>query len=146
MIKISQWTHICGLIRIDDITSIFGDKNLNAIKERLRTKVPTGSEGPLKTKLIINDGPGVNAYTVAIWGDLRDYGEDDEDVWRITDWIKTLTDGLIIRDFSIVINREFKEKTILYLRDEDTEIHFMQIRDSMTFERDFPKGFSTITK
>ncbi len=103
----STWTHIHGCIRIDGIPALD-----NSIQERVRDalgktcefdspeeswdvcNVPCGSEGSLQYQ-ILTVGDGMVLYTVAVWGDLRDY----EDEQAIIDWFNKVTvdSGLAIR-------------------------------------------------
>lgn len=103
----SQWTHVAGIIRLDSIgaTLLRGNKDeiTRQVKEAAEKilgytvkfdspaeqpcTVPTGSEGSLQYEVVHTGGDGELAWGhVAIWGDLRDFGE--EDVPKITKWFE----------------------------------------------------------
>ena len=88
----SVWTHVAGVIRVDSmrgvlptpdfdkifIKSLWGDTNENC-------NMPMGSEGSLDFRIIENpEKDSLAAYTVVIFGDLRDFGVDD--IPEIKDW------------------------------------------------------------
>ena len=98
----SVWTHVAGIIRIDDIrlgdtlpdfdkligkecqwespTEVWDDMEC-----RPEDYLPMGSEGSLEKSVWINPDKGcMSSYTVSIFGDLRDY-EDSE---SIIEWFK----------------------------------------------------------
>jgi len=107
----SQWTHVAGVIRIDGLPSVVG---LNQEQERAEIRktlgntcsydddapkwdacnVPCGSEGSLQHSysFVGHDeaGEGIVASSsltrsaIAIWGDLRDYDDDN----GIIKWFK----------------------------------------------------------
>lgn len=98
----SVWTHVAGIIRIDDIrlgdTLPDFDKLIGKecqwespmeiwddINENPQDYLPMGSEGSLEKSIWINpDKSCMSSYTVSIFGDLRDY-EDSE---NIIEWFK----------------------------------------------------------
>ena len=116
----SIWTHVNGQIRIDDMR--FGtDSNLSIIKNIIgntcdyhstdeeweKCSVPTGSEGSLQYSIIENpDKSSLAAYTVAIWGDLRDFSDKDVDKIRV--WFDKIlnSSGLWIRQAVLQIEVE----------------------------------------
>ena len=56
-----------------------------------RCSVPSGSEGSIQYKIV--EEPllaAMAAYTVPIWGDLRDFGEDDTQ--KILEWFNDVCD------------------------------------------------------
>lgn len=77
----SVWTHVAGVIRVDCIRcisepdfnkifikSLWGEHNPNC-------NMPSGSEGSLDFRVIENpDKDCLAAYTVVVFGDLRDFG------------------------------------------------------------------------
>ena len=90
--EMSIWTQINGSIRYDDIRA-FEAGLLEKYKRALgnvvefddpeqkwdKCNVPLGSEGSLQWKLIENpDESSLAAYTVLIWGSLRNYSDLDE--------------------------------------------------------------------
>ncbi len=103
----SIWTQVCGCIRIDGIPSIdpmIAERVIDALGHTCSfddgeavweaCTVPCGSEGSLQYR-IIPAGEGLVLYTVAVWGDLRDYDNELE----IIDWFNDVTrdSGLMIR-------------------------------------------------
>lgn len=98
----SNWTHVAAIFRIDhfridgnemDFTQFFG-RELNAFDGRYvwlesdkhpNKFLPCGSEGSLKMSVWTNPNPcAMAAYTVSIFGDLRDHDDVDE----IIDWFE----------------------------------------------------------
>ena len=102
----SSWTHVAGIIRIDSFRPfndepnwdrIFGkeityeelmdwgcEKN-RKIKKHPEDFLPFGTEGSLTKTIWTNpDESCMNAYTVSIFGDLRDYDTPEE----IINWFK----------------------------------------------------------
>lgn len=115
----SVWTHVAGIIRVDTIRgltptpdfekifikSLFGDDTIS--------NMPSGSEGSLDYRIIENpDEASIAAYTVVIFGDLRDYGADrTEDIkdW----WEHVLSEFDMIRQAVLQICPEDGEPVIL---------------------------------
>lgn len=124
----SNWTHVAGIVRIDDVRiycndgdeeqylrSIFGkelhydspseawaDANENTIDY-----LPMGSEGSLTLSVWVN--PKANclaAYTVSVFGDLRDHDDPN----AIIDWFKEkcISNNLWIRNAVITARNELK--------------------------------------
>ena len=88
----STWTHVSGCIRVDsfpfmkqpDFKKIF-IKELWDEKDDGECNMPSGSEGSLDYRIIRNPNPdAMSAYTVAIFGDLRDFGKEDRN--EIEEW------------------------------------------------------------
>lgn len=115
----SVWTHVTGVIRVDSIRGLmpapkfdkifvkrlWGDNNIS--------NMPTGSEGSLDYRVIENpDESAMAAYTVVIFGDLRDYGAD-----RIQDikdwWERVLSEFEMVRQAVLQICPEDGEPVIL---------------------------------
>lgn len=119
----STWTHITGCIRIDGIPMLRPAGGTKEGVEKIlgntcdfdspdsawdKCDVPCGSEGSLQYK-IIRAGDGLVLWTVAIWGDLRDYDNIEE----IKGWFNKVTSKKIsIRDAVLSIDLN-GEKTIL---------------------------------
>ena len=94
----SQWTHVSGSIRIDGFPQMGIVPNLRALLGTPSTDafqwdgngkwveakdIPSGSEGSIQWK-DIRAGDGLVYVTVAVWGDLRDFGSADTpeiDAW-----------------------------------------------------------------
>lgn len=130
----SQWTHICGCVRID---SFFGSTTKAKIEEVfgkiLRYEspywewelqdgnpelyTPTGSEGGIEYDIWENpDKSCAASYTVSIWGDLRDYCS----VKEISEWFNKILYGsdLPIRDAVLSIDVKWQEKAVLLYKYE----------------------------
>ena len=89
----SVWTHVAGVIRVDcirgmtkkpDFDKIFvrelWDENSSGL-----CNMPMGSEGSLDFRVIENPNKNaLAAYTVVVFGDLRDFGVAD--IPEIEDW------------------------------------------------------------
>lgn len=89
----SMWTHVCGSFRVDcmvglepepDFEDIFGRECLfdspmtlwNELDENPSKFLPCGSEGTLQMSVWSNpDKHSMAAYTIDIFGDLRDYND-----------------------------------------------------------------------
>ena len=115
----SVWTHVAGVIRVDSIRgltpapkfdkifvkSLWGDNNIS--------NMPTGSEGSLDYRVIENpEESSIAAYTVVIFGDLRDYGADrTQDIkdW----WERVLSEFDMVRQAVLQICPEDGEPVIL---------------------------------
>lgn len=90
----SNWTHVAGIIRIDDIGRCLGRDSYN-LEKRIGENLPYGSEGALE--LEIWEHPNKQSlwgYTVSIFGDLRDHESADE----VVDWFKDVCSKFTIRD------------------------------------------------
>jgi hypothetical protein len=127
----SQWTHINGQIRIDDMRFLESEGALKVKKilgntfdwnsteeEEEECSVPYGSEGSLQ--YIIYENPNLHhlaAYVVSVYGDLRDFG-DDEDVEKVKKWFTSVIDSSIIRQAILEIDVEGKGGIILYYSNE----------------------------
>ncbi len=123
----SVWTQINGCIRIDGIEVLDPSMNKKVLEILGRTcsfedpeeawdacTVPCGSEGSLQYK-VLKVGGGLVLYTVPIWGDLRDYDDEQE----IIDWFNRVTvdNGLMIR--SAVLEYQIGNKAAQVLRYEN---------------------------
>ena len=133
----SNWSHVAGIIRIDDIRplnpNIFDADKLIG-KELLFTDssetwdyafehpeeyLPLGSEGSLIKTVWINPKENdMDAYTVSIFGDLRDHHNADE----VIEWFKGICDKFKhrIRNAVITIDNEYNGiKTYTYEVQDD---------------------------
>lgn len=128
----STWTHVAATVRIDDFRfsdnqtipdwdEIFGKECLfksprevwDDCYEHPEKYLPCGSEGTLqKTAWINPDSHMIAAYTVTIFGDLRDYDSPD----KIIEWFKEKVDpGKIgIRQAVITATNGYETKTWAY--------------------------------
>lgn len=119
----SQWTHVCGCIRYDalrfveeiDFTKVLGhpfrfDDFPDNPKE---CGIPYGSEGSIQYKVITNPQiESLAAYTVAVWGDLRDFGE--ESVPKIEKWFEKITaKPLCVRNAVMEVEVEYGKTHVL---------------------------------
>ena len=125
----SQWTHVCGCIRYDALRIAGMPFNtIESIKELIGNpvsyedsqekwdicNVPCGSEGSIQ--FVFWQNPQLNhaaAFTVGVFGDLRDFGL--EDVCKIKEWFNkvTKTKGVMVRNAILEICVEFREPIIL---------------------------------
>jgi hypothetical protein len=125
----SQWTHVSGIIRIDDFISVIEEDN--HVEERIENiiakinNIPTGSEGPLEYDIVRTrtDNEVCFGY-IAVYGDLRDYENVDE----IYDWFDSLRKELSnnqidIRSLCVKIDVEFKDSYIIFDRNECLLLH-----------------------
>ena len=118
----SNWAHICGLIRID---SGFIDDNMTIkdidkmikqeITKNLKKDLPKGTEGPLNYRIVkTNTDPNSVVWGfVSVFGDLRDF----ENAYKFDSWIKNFGKSLNInicevRDLCIKVYTERKELVI----------------------------------
>lgn len=119
----SNWTHVAGIVRIDAIGTLdiesannlfckFFGKQLEFYDSNEKWKdavknpqdyLPKGSEGSLKMSVWVNpDVDSLAAYTVSIFGDLRDH----DDPQAIVDWFKAKCSRLCVRDAVITVRNE----------------------------------------
>ena len=119
----SNWTHVCGLIRIDsdfidyDMTIKNTDKMIKQeITKNLKKNLPKGSEGPLKYRIIkTNTDPNSVVWGfVSVFGDLRDF----ENPYKIKTWIENFNKNLNfnicnVRDLCIKVYDAQKELVII---------------------------------
>jgi hypothetical protein len=121
----SQWTHVCGCIRIDS----YGMSEPDITKELLKKfgltcefnddskvwdacTVPCGSEGSVQYAIIrTGSDSSVSWGLVYIWGDLRDY-EDHEAIYQ---WIKTACENedYYIRDCAVIVRVEYQGEYLI---------------------------------
>ena len=116
----SQWTHVCGCIRIDALRGMgLSNSTRHEIQIQADEGLPSGSEGPLEIFIHENGNiHAVAAFAVMVIGDLRDFGADD--VPRIHEWFENFTSnfGLMIRQAIIEVEVEGGETTLIRLRKE----------------------------
>ena len=113
----SNWTHVAAIFRIDsfchnlNFTEIFGkelnwndsmDKWIEA-EEHPERFLPLGSEGSLNMSVWENPNSScLAAYTVSVFGDLRDHDSIDE----IINWFNEKCKGIWIRQAVITVENE----------------------------------------
>lgn len=124
----SVWTHVAGIIRINDIRldnylpnfdKIVGKECLfeslentwRDMKNNPNDYMPCGSEGTLQKSIWVNpDKNEMAAYTISVFGDLRDYEEPQS----IIDWFIKVCNGCgWIRQATITVETE-GNKTLNY--------------------------------
>jgi len=125
----SQWTHVCGCIRydalrmdgmpystIEDIKKLVGNTVSFDDPEKKWDKcnVPCGSEGSIQFVFWSNPSPNsLSAFTVAVFGDLRNFGKDD--VPKIREWFNKVTTGkgVMVRNAIVEICVEYEKEPII---------------------------------
>jgi hypothetical protein len=118
----SNWTHVAGIIRVDgfragadtesDWDSIIGkelryedvfEKWVEA-EDHPERFMPLGSEGSLTKSVWVNPNECcVAAYTVSIFGDLRNHDDPD----AIVEWFKDKCSKLYVRQATITVKNEW---------------------------------------
>lgn len=122
----SVWTHVAGIIRVDcircmgkkpDFNKIFvkelWDEDTNGL-----CNMPMGSEGSLDFRVIENPNiDALAAYTVVVFGDLRDFGVAD--IHIIEDWWNRVLEqcGWI-------------RQAILQIQPEDGDVKILEQKDA----------------
>ncbi len=135
----SQWTHLAGIIRIDNLLRRIapGAPTAKDVIRILLEDAPVGSEGGCHFHFVkwpevddYKEKDHTNVHEGGIyWGDaiisadLRDVGDDDE-IEKIKQWFtdlaKKLWDGkLIIRQAVLEIEVEYKYNRVLHLVDQE---------------------------
>ena len=126
----SQWTHVHGVIRFDFLRMALPRPNFEALLGKtqtlhammaaydrgedlpdIETKLPEGSEGTLEWLLWENpDKNHLAAFTVTVFGDLRDYGQPDVDRDLIPWWnavtLNNPVQGLMVRNAVLCVDVE----------------------------------------
>lgn len=130
----SIWTHVAGVIRVDDISfdnylpnfdKIVGKECLFESSENIwrdmennpNDYMPCGSEGTLQKSVWVNpDKSDIAAYTISVFGDLRDYKEPQS----IIDWFIKVCDKCgWIRQAVITVETEGLESVTWTWKDKD---------------------------
>ncbi len=136
----SRWTHLAGIIRIDNILRSMTPEAPTAedVIRILLEDAPVGSEGGCLFHFhkwpIVDDYKEenhTNIYeSVIYWGDaiisadLRDVGDDDEEIEAIKQWFTGLAKKLFeakmtIRQAVLEIEVEYKYNRVLQLIDQE---------------------------
>lgn len=124
----SSWTHVAAIVRVDDFRifdnddgarmhTIFGKECLFlASREKWEDAMkhpdkylPMGSEGSLRKTVWVNpDRSHADAYTVSIFGDLRDYDSPE----TIIEWFKKIvnSDAIDVRQACITVTNGYESK------------------------------------
>ena len=127
----STWTHVTGAIRIDDMNKVFHPAlaiDLSKIFIRntwhhpnINGNLPTGSEGSIDVEFIDREENKASNYirTVAFFGDLRDF--DEEDCQSVIDWWYSIPQSLgndcIIRQAVLQVSPENGKMIVLTEKD-----------------------------
>lgn len=109
----SQWTHVNGSIRVDHLRSITSNIDFNDIFRTTHWEddnwddcnMPCGSEGSLDINIwTAPSKSSIAAYTINIFGDLRDYENKEE----IINWFHKLITKtfLMVRAAALTIHVE----------------------------------------
>ena len=137
----SRWTHLAGIIRIDNLLRRMAPRAPTAedVIRILLEDAPMGSEGGclihfIEWPEIDNDNykekDHTNVYGSGIyWGDaiisadLRDVGDDDEELESIKKWFTGLAtkfwdEKLVMRQAVLEIEVEYKYQRVLHLTDQ----------------------------
>lgn len=141
----SRWTHINGSIRYDSLRIDNLGVDLEAIKvfwgpelrweddfENPQTTLPAGSEGGLHYTIWENpDLSCMASYTVAFFGDLRDFGAAD-DLQSVKDWfsrvvLEGLPEGLFTRQAVMEVETGDKCFVMVYRQDHYNDIKEIKV-------------------
>jgi hypothetical protein len=127
--EMSQWTQVCGCIRYDALRMVgLPYSTLNEIKTLVgntvsfkdppekwdKCNVPCGSEGSIQFVFWSNpSGSSLAAFTVGVFGDLRDFGT--EDVPKIREWFERVTsgEGVMVRNAILEISVEGTDEPVI---------------------------------
>lgn len=124
----SNWTHVAGVIRIDsfrfsgdlpDFDKLIGKECLfespmdvwKDADKNPKAYLPIGSEGSLQKSIWVNpDSSHMAAYTVAVFGDLRDHHDPDEIIVWFKDKCKFINDSGagFIRQATVTVDNELE--------------------------------------
>lgn len=125
----SNWTHVAGIIRVDHlsipgITHVInfekeigrelrfndiwdGTEAYEEYKLNPQSFLPRGSEGSLRMSVWANpDDLSLAAYTVSIFGDLKDHDDEDE----IIEWFQVQCSKFSVRQAVITVYNEYHNK------------------------------------
>lgn len=130
----SNWTHVAAIVRVDhiilnpddeiDFEMIFGrevlwDMDWADIESDCRPTLPMGSEGSLRMSVWHNpDCSHLAAYTVSIFGDLRDHDDPNEIIHWFKEKLKCK--NLFVRQATITVENE-KSGTVNWTYDDEEE-------------------------
>ena len=125
----SQWTHVCGCVRIDSIFHEMVNSQIEAVFGKIlhyesdgwmwdeqencpELYTPTGSEGGIEYDVWENPKDYMAAsHNISIFGDLRDYDNAEE----IIEWFNKICKAFVIRDAVLNIEVEYiKTVTLVY--------------------------------
>lgn len=120
----SYWTQVNGSIRFDSLPFTDGGFDTDfgntctfdsSDEEWSNCTVPLGSEGSLQYKFVPyeNDDHSITCGSLAIWGDLRGFEEEEHP--KIIEWLNDISKNRIVRSGVCTINGK------VYLYDEHSE-------------------------
>lgn len=131
----SIWTEASGIIRVNDIRlsdetpdfdAIVGRECLwddphsvwKEVDENPDAFMPMGSEGSLRKSIWINpEKSHMDAYTITIFGNLRDFSNTQ----KIVDWFKGVCDKLWVRDAFIRVRCDMDKEDTIWKYGESNE-------------------------
>jgi len=113
----STWTHVAGVIRFDGIAGL-GDKGpdmgdtVSFDDDETAWEncdVPCGSEGSLQYAKWTNpDNSCMARWTVSVFGDLRDYGNEADDTQVIVNYFNRVIKDKMVRSGCFIIRVEYQ--------------------------------------
>jgi len=112
------FTTIADVVRHLGRTCSYEDDVADGVCDKCDT--PCGSEGSIKLSFYVNpDASALAAYSVAVFGDLRDYGK--EDVPKIEAWFKKVTTGkgVMVRNAILEITIEGEDEPVILRHKND---------------------------
>ncbi len=137
----SRWTHLAGIIRIDNFIQAVRLPGMgkpideHRILQKAKAGMPSGSEGPVMMHVHVwkrrdisdFDWNGIDTISdgsiywgdLIISGDLRDRGDDPEDVPKMAKWFRELVQslkdmgGLMVRQAVLNIEVESLSRTTI---------------------------------
>ena len=136
----SRWTHLAGIIRVDNLARLVTPNAPTAedVIRILNEDPPVGSEGGCLFKFVewpvaesFAEKDHTNVHSSGLyWGDaiisadLRDVGDVDDEIWKITQWFKDLAGKfwaakLVMRQAMLEIEVEYKYSRVLSLVDQE---------------------------
>lgn len=131
----SNWTHVAGIVRVNDIRGLTRSPDFDRVfgKECLygsppetwedaekhpERYLPMGSEGSLRINVWTNPNKShVAAYTVSIFGDLRDHDSPD----AVIEWFQEKVRSLWVRNAVIIVENEDNGTKVWSYTEEDEE-------------------------
>ena len=117
----SVWTHVVGVIRYDsfyndepDVVITGGSRNVEF--QLAHCNIPCGSEGGLQISKWTNPSmSSIAKYVITIFGDLRDYDDEEE----IINYFDEITKGQFVRQANFTIMVE-GNKSRVFVWDNET--------------------------
>lgn len=125
----STWTHVAAIIRIDAIKGLLGPQSKEDIHKVLgpvaefdgpqeawdACTLPCGSEGSLEYDIWENkDEHCMAAFTVSVFGDLRDYYETES----IEEWFNSFCSKFMVRQAVCIAETEGYEAKVFQYKME----------------------------